>query len=259
MNQLQKTEKPLISIPPAIKLSKEDVFKVVQAEIARFYADTRFKIPSLPDGSPDEQEMGRMVNETCNDILNYAPQLRLSEIETAFRKGTRGMYGEYHGGSVATFNKFILGYLSSGEREQIIKKQRMPEKEEKPTKEQWDEKCTMRLKEAFEAVKKGQFWDDPGCYLYNWLDDKNLIPFSTDKKKQFMIEARQKLISEQQNNKAEEANPYKLSVISMYLREIQKGNHKDRVIVMAKKIALNTLIRDNIELGYEYKDFLNEK
>lgn len=256
MNQLQKTEKPLIAIPPAIKLSKEDVFKVVQAEIARFYADTRFKIPSLPNGSPDEQEMGRMVNETTNDILNYAPQLRLPEIETAFRKGTRGMYGEYHGGSIATFNKFILGYLSSGEREQIIKKQKMTEKEEKPTQEQWDEKCTLRLKEAFEAVKKGEFWDDPGNYLYNWLDGKRLISLSISRKKQFMIEAKERLVSDLNNNKAKETNPYKLGVISVYLKQIQGGNHKDRVIVMAKKIALNSFIKESIESGKTYKDIL---
>lgn len=258
MTDIIKKDKPILELKPISKEPKEEVFRIVRAEIARFYADTRFKLPSLPSGSLDEDEMSRMVNETTNDILTYASHLRLFEIVNAFKKGTRGMYGEYHGGSVATFNKFILGYLSSGEREQIVKKERKQENIEmdKPTPEQWDEKCTDRLKQAFNAVKNGEYWDDPGNYLYNWLDEKGLIPFSTERKKQFMSKAKDKLIAEQKDNKIKETDFHKIGVISKYIRDIESGNQNQRVIVMAKKIALNTLIRESIELGKEYKDLL---
>src|SRR5690349_2814087 len=98
MSQLAKIENNPLFQPNALNSVKEDLFKVVNAAIAKCYADLNFKVPDDPS---------YLVNEVTDSIMERFPSMRIAEVPVAFANGIRGKYGEYFGLCVVSFEQFI--------------------------------------------------------------------------------------------------------------------------------------------------------
>jgi hypothetical protein len=112
MSQLAKiqNQNPLFQ-PNALNSVKEDLFKVVNASIAKCFADLNFKVPDDPS---------YLLNEVTAAIMKRFPSMQIAEVPVAFANGIRGKYGEYFGLCVVSFEQFIQAYLESDDRVKLV-------------------------------------------------------------------------------------------------------------------------------------------
>lgn len=235
-------QKPnLLQQLPARKEADERIFAVVRESIARAYADTRYAVPS-----PEEQQ--RMVEETAKDIKRYASTIRVEEIPEAIRDGVRGVHGDYAGLSVATFVRFCVYHVQSQKRRDLIRSlQQDRDGTTPPTPEEMDARWMEHLGKAFETVESGDQYDDYGNGLYDWLDEKGKIVFTKERKWEFVEQARQQLAAEKEAEKAN-SDYFKRKHLATIIESIQNEGTIPMVSIRAKKIALNTWIRECIEM-----------
>ncbi|HYG84554.1 MAG TPA: hypothetical protein VD907_06800 [Verrucomicrobiae bacterium] len=254
MNELVRQSGALIDMPPVKQVAKTELFQAVNAAIGKSFADAGVKML-------DDNDRDYLVNQVVKDIQTYTPNLRLEEIGIAFQNGVRGKYGDYFGLNVVTFNKFLVAYLSSGERDQRILKEADPEPEPAPpAPEEYDQRCMGHLKDAFKIVSEGGFFEDFGNFLYTWLDkEKGVIKLSKERRWKIWEEAETKLLLEKEEEKNAATDYLKRKQISLIIEKIQAKSKNDLVEIKAKKIALNTWIKDQIEFGGTPESIFNNE
>ena len=194
MNQIEKfqNQNPLLQ-PNVLTVVKEDLFRAVNAAIAKCYADLNFKVPDDPS---------YLVNEVTDSIMERFPSMRIAEIPVAFANGIRGKYGEYFGLCVISFEQFIQGYLDSQDRVKLVEEKNRLQIEEKtePTADEKFNTAKKLVTEAAERVRAGKPIGITATAMYSFLNSLGLI--GKDYKTGMMQEALTLLIKEKETDLA---------------------------------------------------------
>jgi len=202
-----------------------------------------------------------------NELKTYFGNIGHKDIETALNNGVRRLYGEYYGINIISVNKWIKSHLDSEERKNAIKKFLTLNKPEEQNMTE-DEKENI-MKKAIERLEKLIQDDvtinpesiDFGNAVYNYLDNKNLILFTTEEKKQFMEQSKGILLQHLLNQKSRlEITP---TLFKRTLESIESVNSLD-VVILAKKIAIkkhfvNLIpVKKEIVRDHNHPDYFNK-
>lgn len=202
------------------------------------------------NNAPSADAMAAIVLFIRNNFSDFSNE----EISLAFEYGLAGKItvdlNHYHDFNVLYVSRFLNAFREYRRGQLLIarkaeEEKALPEKAELTVKEKEQIMIDAALK-AFEIVKSGQLYDDIGNSVYNFLDEKKLIPFTKERKMEFLEEAEKKVKAMYE---AEKYMKIDLRVINVLNKLIDEINCKSpNVIVEAKKIALNELFKQMIEL-----------
>ncbi len=204
-----------------------------------------------------KNELAFLVKNTSDQILIEVPNIRLEEIPLAIKKGILGELGEWFGLNVVTFVKFIKVYYESEKRLKIMIDNRIPEPEKLPPSPE-----ELRIAEneiivnAFKKFSETGSYEDHGNHIYNKLDARGLIPYTGDRKKKFMEEAKSNLLARNNTKTAlslEEKRTFE-RVVSAIMNNTP-DSRKD-IVREAKKIALKVLFNELIEMETDIVEFI---
>lgn len=197
-------------------------------------------------------------NSLYPDLKNYFTTLSLKDIELAFNLGVRKIYGEFMGINVTTLFNWLKAYTSDPNRNEAKKKQNTYlielNKPKEPTPAEIEKIMLGGCNEAYEAIKAGQYYDDIGNAVYNFIDRKNKIPFSAERKQQFMKAARQ-IILGQKNDQFKTAKGLDINKIKKEIESLNENSNE--VVIEAKKLVLNKYLIECNELGLTMEEILN--
>jgi hypothetical protein len=191
-----------------------------------------------------EKHQYASINEVCKAILYGS----LGE----FKKGQEALYL-----SATNIHLWIKDYLNEKKLPAFAKKARLPIPEKMELTEKEKEEILINgLKSKFEKFKTGEF-SDIGNASYEYLDSRGLIPFTVERKRQFMEQAVQEIKS---SKKAERAVVGQMDMfkINKFLKDLEAGQKKQDIVIAAKKIALRTLFTDLLEMGEDIETLLNQ-
>ena len=244
MSQLTKIENnnPLFQ-PNVLNAVKEDLFKVVNASIAKCYADLNFKVP---------EDASYLVNEVTDSIMERFPSVRIAEVPVAFANGIRGKYGEYFGLCVVSFEQFIQGYLESDDRVKLVQDKNRLQIEEKsePTANEKFDTAKQLVVDAYEKVKADKSVGITATTVYTFLNTLGLI--GTDYKHGAMEDALLQLIKDKEMEIALCTNLAKRRELNAALEMLKqnlandiltKEQHEERKRV-AKRMVITNWLRD---------------
>lgn len=185
--------------------------------------------------------------------------LSMADIGNAFHFGVRKEFGEFYGINNSSAINWVKSYMVWEAR--IIAKKKQDEymkEQNKPKEITQEEKESIMweaVKNAYEKIKSGEFYNDPGNSVYTFLDGKNKLLFNNDRKKQFIEIAFDIVKSE----KSGELKNIRSNDVAMIIkREIAALESKSgEVVVQAKKIAINTFFKEMIEIGTDINELKN--
>lgn len=214
------------------------------------------------------QDTGQRIDEADQTYLKSAlltearryPNLRIEEIPVAIERGVRREYGDYFGINVVSISGFFRGYLASQERSEAAKelnKLALPEPT-KPTESAIRAMETEMIVNAYDKFRNDGYYLDFGNHVYRKLDERGLITFTPERKREFMEMAKKSV--EAKNNPAtaltREDRAKRQSVIERLANAIKTA---DPLIVReAKQIALTEYFTGLKEMDIEIKQLLEE-
>lgn len=199
------------------------------------------------------------INELIIDLKKYFPTIAINEISSFFKQGIDGLYGEYFGLNCKSYRKFIRDGSMHANRLLAMKKQNLFLAElNKPKELTAEEKADIIFKgvlDSFEEFKKTKFVYDTGNVTYNWLNERNHIPFTNERKLEMLKDAEAKIKagmvdSMQSALSAIERNKIKADMDGLSSKDT-------RIKAEAKRIALNTFFRELVEVGTELTEIIN--
>jgi len=214
------------------------------------------------------QDAGQRIEEADQTYLKSAllaeskryPNMRIEEIPIAIDRGIRKEYGEYFGINVVSISGFFRGYLASQERAEAAKelnKLALPEPT-KPTEAEIKAMEIDMIVKAYEKFKSEGYYADFGNHVYRKLDERGLISFTPERKREFMEQAKKSV--QDKNNPAtalnREERAKRLSVIERLANAIKTGD--TLVVREAKQIALMAYFGELKEMDINIKDLLEE-
>jgi hypothetical protein len=133
------------------------------------------------------------------DLRRIAPWVTVQEVCIAFREGVRGAYGQNFGLNVVSFSRWVEGYRNSQSRQESIKKQEKwlsADLEDSLTEDQKEQILISGLKSARKEYEENGTYFDIANVLYNYLDRKGEIKFTTEEKNEFISKAREILLND---------------------------------------------------------------
>lgn len=143
----------------------------------------------------DNEQTKKVANFIYETVIEQYKGATMSELQSAFKMGLFGNFGDFVGYGVITFGKFIKGYFTSTQRDASIKawlRLQQPQTTTKPVYKFFEknmeiakyffEICTEKLSERFDTVVNH---DDNVMHLpsiYMFLYDNYQITFSDESK-----------------------------------------------------------------------------
>lgn len=143
----------------------------------------------------------------CNLLFK---NITTGDLGLALANGVRGMYGEYFGLNIATFNRWVRHYAQSEERKQA-KQINETTYEPKMSKQQAEKDFKRAINEQFKHYKKtGELQILFPIILFKDFEANGLIKITLEQKKVIFDEAKKKLIQEL---RATRANPRSMNEV----------------------------------------------
>ncbi len=255
--ELTQTEAMVIrdaSLPKVRDMEKKSIVK----EIQQIYAKTKIETHmNLKETQQDELALCLLISQ---DILKDFKTLTIREIATAFRNGSRGVYGEYMFLSVTLFYNWMKAFKFDKNRSDILMKQR--EWEESLREKKLDEREKRNLlinglKKIFTCYTKKEYFNDLNNHGYDFLDGCGHIDFSGVEKKEMLEEARMQI-------EMEEKNPHikhdKLTKDQLSEMVETLASKQPREVRVAKKIALTRFFDELVAEKKTIEDlFIDQK
>lgn len=216
------------------QIDKRDLFEKLKTIIKAVYFKAGFEIKGNNEVEIAEQII-LLTQAFMQELLIRFSEICISEIEIALNNGIYKKYGEYMALSSVTFITWIDKYYEQ-RRDLIFKQRQIEEKIDRnkeiaiPNPEQIENDLRKLSLEAFEKFKKTGFYNDYGNCVYDYLNKKGMIKFSSEEKNKFMFEAKLKIAEEDKEKRFKD-----------FLLLIERKDKKATNIVVceAKRIALN--------------------
>lgn len=231
------------------KITSVRVDSISSKELNNVLIDIIEKTYFLCGMEVDPKYSAIQIPELSNDLRKYFSFLTLSELEIAFKKGCKEDYGKYFGLNYKTYIGWVNSYKNEQSRSNAINAIAESKKELEPKQKELtsEEKVEIMKNGAlikFEDFKLGKL-NDIGNVTYNWLEKKELINFTAQKKKEFMAFAKEQLRADAISGRSTSIS-----------KAIEQATSEDKVISMAKKLALNEYFKSLIDMGEELKDIV---
>lgn len=213
-------------------------------------------------------------------MQQWHPKMPVEELRLAYQLGVLGKYSEEKiYGRVemyATINPVLINKVLVAYRTYLYEEYKRGTKTQPITdtgklladgalsaqgvEEQWFQ---FELRRAYVMHQQGQSYQDTGNALYDMLDGRKLVPFTDERKWEFMEAAQRLLLKDKQREAAKGysvkanaartlANVLKDAIDKGKLLVSQQGDIKNR----AKQLALDQLLSDLIEQGVTVEEFL---
>lgn len=212
--------------------------------------------------------MGETLLRMSKYVLDHYRQTTLEDIRLAYELGFSGRLGIE---MIAALNPLQFGKVMGAYREykdnSVAIQQRNNNQAlfcELPVTPEYVE-SVMRdaLQKAFECIEKGDTYPDLGNSLYDWLDERGLIPFDNNRKWEFYHAAKgavreltaDRLASATFLNNHAKA-PLKMALKQAMSDVLDKAT-SDKIRSHAKYLAINELLKEVVEMGVTVDEFLN--
>lgn len=189
-------------------------------------------------------------NLCCTAILEIIrmrfQMLTIGDLKLAILKGSIGDYGDIMGVNTAQVVKWLQAYKDDLKRHQAKAEIRKAQIIQPETKEWTDSDRKALSMKAFDEYKSKGSYDDLGNWVYDFLDRKNVINFSTQRKKEI-----EKVVKEIELKRL--SMPRSLSERNGFKTIIEKimGGDKEELRGKCKKHALNVFFADLIKMGID--------
>lgn len=208
--------------------------------------------------TPDEKEIGFMVSTLPELIRRDFPSMRIEELPLAVEKGILGEYGDYFGINVATFIKFIKGYQQSRDRMEAVKQLSVPEPEKPaPSPAELKKMEDEMLVNAFYHFDEFGYYEDYGNHVYKKLDERGLIPFTLEVKKEIMEQARKELLRENQPENAKSKSAHRQ--MTRFVKQLIEHDSNSHVAIQSRamQIALKRFFKELQGMDTHIEDLLS--
>jgi hypothetical protein len=208
-------------------------------------------------------EVSFLIDSLVTEMLRVFPAIRDTEVSLAIHKGVMREYPEvsdYRGFSLATFVSFIRCYLSSPKRADEIKRlQGLPSDGEVkiiPSKEDLRKAARVLICEAFETYKAVGNFRDHGNYIYERLEDFDMLRFTDEEKISTWKKAYENMLKEygQLGRTTDETRENR-----KIKAEIEADKKNIRVINERKRLRLNLYFDNLIAIDADIRDYLPEE
>ena len=208
---------------------------------------------------PDEANIQLALPDLIDTISKYFSTLTLKEIELAFKLGLLGELGEYYGLNNKTYFGWFKNLIGSQKRIEANRKQgAYINLQNQPKALTDEEKRAIMINacfEAFEIVRKKEYFNDLGNAVYNFIDRNWKMPFSAEQKKKYIQVAKNKIISEK-SAKYGASDGINAKKIKDEISAIREGLNENEVISEAKKLIVNQYFTDLIKNKIELKTII---
>ena len=200
-------------------------------------------------------------------VAQSYPNLHLVEIKAAYRLHAKGDLGvESYTLNPLQFGKVMKAYFGWKQQKMAKINNLEPVQIESETLqiESGQESLIWSLIEkSFWVVESGKFYFDAGNILYDFLDSKGYIKFTTERKKKFMADAVEERRSDLMRVKTERTSLGEIMKAQAILDSYHVGQEKpveEAAIVknMAKRIAYQNFLVDLLEAGMSVEDIKNQ-
>jgi hypothetical protein len=218
----------------------------IEKQLVTLISKTVFELGQAPKST---DELLLMSQSLLPEVKSMFQNLTLEELSLAAHRGALGFYGEFFGLNPVTLTKWFNSILMDMKR-QDAKKLLLPE-EPKQIERALSEKERIDLAlKAFDKFKQLGYYEDWGNLVYSFLEAKELINFSNERKSE-MKEAVMKIELERLST------PLTLDEKRTFDRDknaLLEG--RTDLKSKCKRYALNVFFKDLIEFKQELKDLL---
>jgi hypothetical protein len=216
-----------------------------------------------------EREYEFTTTALKEDIFINFSNYTIEEVKLAFKLGVRGELGEYYGLNAKTFYDWLKAYRTkflNPTLNTIIKL--LPKKEvEIPNQEEIYNNNKILICNFFKEYKisKQYTFNDFGNMIYDFFSKLEMISISKDEKQEILNQSKIQLkteLSVRNEDLSKLGKVYhKIDLIKAF-QEIELDISKDyqtRIVMIAKKIALQRFIDNCIEEDTDLETLINEK
>jgi hypothetical protein len=211
------------------------------------------------------ENLSDLILLLVKDIFMDFKFMTISEIELAFRLGSRGKLGEIMGLSLRTFYNWLDAYKEY-KQEAIGSLMQIKEKPKEMTYEQKKESYTKWLKsyvENFDKYKKKEQIElfDIGNVFYDFCEKYGIAYLSTEEKNELYERAKDIVKNNYNRDNAKstiQANEFAEIINSIKLNRYN-DDIKNKIIAEAKRLAILKIFDKLIEQNIELSDIIEEK
>lgn len=189
------------------------------------------------------------------DIKKHFAELTIGEIGIAIENGSKGKYGEVFGLAPKDVFNWLTQYSESQERKEVkVELEKEKDQPKQPTDEEKAQTAWNNLKSAWIFYKENGYFNDFGNSIYQTLLTNDKINFTKDQKEDFRRMATLNL-QKQYNPLQHMGNVVKMNECKAIIEEMKvQGDKSTRILVEARKLALNQFFKEMVEMEVEIED-----
>lgn len=151
--------------------------------------------------SGDVNELNATVSEIIAELRFNKNNIRIDEIEIAFKNGAHKKYGDYFGLNAVSFCGFIKSYVLDPNRLEAIKIKYMLEEKKEPSLQERFEIAKNLALSTFQQFIDGQPIELQGATVYRFLAKLKIIKYSDEEQADFMEGAKTIVIDNKKREK----------------------------------------------------------
>ncbi|MFB5946091.1 hypothetical protein [Albibacterium profundi] len=239
---------------PVVKVHEDDLRKVLGLAIVKAYQDL--------GQSMNDEDSAYLSNVLPFEVKKQVPSIRIQEIPIAINRGVYGEYGKYYGLNATTFISFLKAYIETEDRKKAIldyHRSLEPAKKE-PTEEEVQEGIKKAIINAYNIFLEKGFYEDYGNFIYDKMDEKNMINLNTARKNEIYIQAQQSILTKKSPQNAGNRSEFKeFTSIVDSISDPSSVMGKEMIKKEAKKIALHVVFSDFKEVEADINELVNQK
>lgn len=236
------------------------IIKAIDSDLANIVSDDVLKsklIDLVKDSyiiagfKPPEtlRELNLTIDAIVEEMRLNKTNIRVDEIEIAFKNGVHKKYGEYMGLSAVSFCGFIKGYVTEESRLEAIRIKNMPETIKEPSNYEVFEISKTNALSALKDFKKSGTCGRYGDVVFVFLEKIGLINLSIDQKKEYWQKAKSEYEKYLLNARANPVDLNERRKVENAFESFMNGGQTERLKVISRRLVV-----DDYFLGLGDKD-----
>ncbi len=170
--------------------------------------------------SGDMNELNITVSEIIAEMRLNKTNIRVDEIEIAFKNGAHKKYGDYFGLNAVTFCSFIKSYVLDPNRLEAIKITKVEQPKTEPTREQKFEIGKNLALSTLQKFLEEKPIDIEGATVYRFLRKFGIVVYSEDEQVDFLEGARTIVINNKHREKFTSLDKHVRATIEKELNDV---------------------------------------
>lgn len=230
-----------IKSPLVNNVSDQDLKSKLLLVVASSFLTAGFKAPE------SELELNIILNEIIAEQRRNKTNLRIDEIEIAFKNGVHKKYGDYFGLNAVSFCMFIREYVKEESRLEAIRLKNMPEPKKEPTEQEIKQLSINNAITAFNELKSKGTVGRFGVVVYDFLEKEKILILDVPTKKDYWESAKVELSSYLEGRLIDcadrgERNQVKLQLQSLIDSEFNQTTDQ-KLKTISKRLAVDDFFR----------------